>query len=226
MPMMLEQEWNGLRDQILLMGGEVERAIDSAMRSLVERDSELAAAVLAADDLVDAHELEIDRTCMRLFALKVPDERELRIVLSAAKLTPILERIADHACNIARAALDLNDEPQLKPYIDLPHMSQQVCAMLKDALDAYAAADARAARAVIDRDDEVNRLYDRIFHELLAYMATDQYVAGRAARLLMVAKHLERIGDYVTDICEQVVFMAEAQVIKHPRLLRAALAAA
>lgn len=226
MPMMLEQEWNGLRDQILLMGGEVERAIDSGMRSLVERDSELAAAVLAADDLVDAHELEIDRMCMRLFALKVPDQRELRIVLSAAKLTPILERIADHACNIARAALDLNDEPQLKPYIDLPRMSERVCAMLKEALDAYATEDASAARAVIDRDDEVDLLYDRIFHELLAYMATDPQAAGRAARLLLVAKHLERIGDYVTDICEQIVFMTEAQVIKHPRLLSATLTAA
>ena len=226
MPIRMEQEWSGLRDQMLLMGGEVERAIDSAMRALVERDSDLAAEVLAADDRIDAHELEIDRTCMRLFALKVPNERELRMVLSAAKLTPILERIADHACNIARAALDLNDEPQLKPYIDLPRMSQRVCAMLKDALDAYASEDASAARAVIDRDDEVDRLYDRIFHELLDYMATDQDAASRAARLLLVAKHLERIGDYVTDICEQIVFMAEAQVIKHPRLLSAALAAA
>ena len=224
MPMRMEQEWSGLRDQILLMGGEVERAIDSAMRSLIERDSDLAAEVLAADDRVDAHELEIDRTCLRLFALKVPTEQELRIVLTAAKLTPILERIADHACNIARAAIDLNDEPQLKPYIDLPRMSARVCAMLKDALDAYAAADARAALAVIDCDDEVDRLYERIFHELLAYMATDQYAAGRAARLLMVAKHLERMGDYVTDICEQIVFMTEAQVIKHSRLMSATLA--
>jgi phosphate transport system protein len=218
----LQKDWNVLRDQLLLMGGEVERAIDRGMTSLTERNSDLAEEVLTDDDRIDAHELTMDTICHRLLALNTLDAHELRLVMTAAKITPILERIADHACNIARAAIDLNDEPQLKPYIDLPRMSACVCTMLKDALDAYAAADARAARVVIDADDEVDQLYDRIFHKLLDYMATEQNAAGRAARLLMVAKHLERIGDYVTDICEQIVFMAEAQVIKHPRLLNAA----
>ncbi len=214
----LKNEWNELRDQLLLMGGEVEQAIDRAMLSLTERDSALAAEVLADDDRVDAHELTMDHLCHRLLAGNTLTERELRLVMTAAKITPILERVADHACNIARAALDLNDEPQLKPYVDLPRMSRVAREMLTAALDAYAASDARAARAVIERDEELDRLYDRIFHELLDYMSTQADAASRAARLLLVAKHLERIGDYVTDICEQIVYMTEAQIIKHPRL--------
>jgi phosphate transport system protein len=219
MSKLMEPEWNQLRDQILLMGGEVESAIDRAMRSLVERDSRLAEKALRDDDLVDAMELEIDRACVRLFRLRTTDERELRLVLTAAKITPVLERMADHACNIARLALQLNGEPQLKPYIDLPRMSQCARAMLCAALDAYADEDPVAARAVIELDDEVDQLYSQIFHELLDYMSRDQGAASRAARLLLVAKHLERIGDYVTDICELIVYMTEARVIKHQRLI-------
>ena len=139
------------------------------------------------------------------------------MVVTAIKITPILERIADHACNIARAAIYLNDEPQLKPYFDLPKMSWLACEMLRLSLDAFADADADTARTVIARDDEIDRLYDLIFHELLEIMSKDPASAGRAARLLMVAKHLERIGDYVTDICELIVYMKEALVIKHAR---------
>ncbi len=214
-----EPEWNQLRDQILLMGGEVESAIDRAMRSLVERDSRLAQEALRDDDLIDAMELEIDHACVRLLSLNTTDEHKLRLVLTATKITPVLERMADHACNIARLALQLNGEPQLKPYIDLPRMSQCARAMLCAALDAYADEDPAAARAVIERDDEMDYLYNGIFHELLDYMSRDQDAASRAARLLLVAKHLERIGDYVTDICELIVYMTEARVIKHQRLV-------
>lgn len=218
--MLTLRDWscNELRDRILLMGGEAESAIDSAIRALVERDSRLAAAVLADDDVVDASELKIDRLCLELLGRNGLAARELRLILTAAKIAPVLERIADHACNIARLALQLNDEPQLKPYIDLPKMGTCAREMLREALDAYAAEDAAAAHDIIEGDDEVDHLYDRIFHELLGYMSRDQQSAGRAARLLLVAKHLERIGDYVTDICEQIVFMTEARVIKHARL--------
>jgi phosphate transport system protein len=197
----------------------VERAIDQATRALIERDSDRAAQVLRDDDRVDALELEADGLCVRLLSGQpAPEARELRLVVTAIKITPILERIADHACNIARAALYLNDEPQLKPYFDLPKMSWQACEMLRLSLDAFAGADVAAARAVIERDDEIDRLYDRVFHDLLDQMARDPAASGRAARLLMVAKHLERIGDYVTDICELIVYMAEARVIKHSQL--------
>jgi phosphate transport system protein len=215
---LLEADLNQLRDHVLLMGGAVEEAIDRATRALVERDSELAEQVLADDDRIDALELEADQTCIRVLALKAPEARDLRFVITAVKIAPILERIADHACNIARAALDLNDEPQLKPYIDLPKMSRLAREMLRASLDAFTASDAAAARAVIDGDDEIDRLYDRIFHDLLDFMSRDAAAAGRAARLVLVAKHLERIGDYVTDICEMIVFMKEARVIKHGQL--------
>jgi phosphate transport system protein len=220
MKSMPESALNELRDHVLLMGGEVERAIDEATRALIERDSELAGQVLRDDDRVDALELEADQLCVRLLAAPSPEAPGLRLVVTAIKITPILERIADHACNIARAAIYLNDEPQLKPYFDLPKMSWLACDMLRLSLDAYAAAVADAARAVIARDDEIDRLYDRIFQELLDRMSKDPAAAGRAARLLLVAKHLERIGDYVTDICELIVYMKDALVIKHSQIAR------
>ncbi len=215
-----EPALNELRDHVLLMGGEVERAIDEATRALIERDTDLAEQVLRDDDRVDSLELEADQRCVHLLSLQSTAAQDLRLVVTAIKITPILERIADHACNIARAAIYLNDEPQLKPYFDLPKMSWMACEMLRLSLDAFAAADADAARAVIARDDEIDRLYDRIFHELLDRMSKDPASAGRAARLLMVAKHLERIGDYVTDICELIVYMKEAMVIKHSQIVR------
>lgn len=215
-----ESAINQLRDHVLLMGGEVERAIDQATRALIERDSELAEQVLADDDRVDSLELEADQLCVRLLSMQSREAFDLRLVVTAIKITPILERIADHACNIARAAIYLNDEPQLKPYFDLPKMSWLACDMLRVTLDAFAAADAEAARMVIERDDEIDKLYDRIFHDLLDRMSKDSAAAGRAARLLLVAKHLERIGDYVTDICELIVYMKEALVIRHSQLNR------
>jgi phosphate transport system protein len=211
---------NRLRDHLLLMGGEVERAIDQATRALIERDSELAHQVLSDDDRVDQLELEADQLCVDLLSFQSTQPHELRLIVTAIKITPILERIADHACNIARAAIYLNNEPQLKPYFDLPKMSWLACEMLRLSLDAFAASDAKAARAVIERDNEIDRLYDRNFHDLLDCMSTDTGAAGRVARLLMVAKHLERIGDYVKDICELTVYMKEAMVIKHPQLSR------
>lgn len=218
-----ESDLQRLRDHILLMGGQVERAIDQATRALIERDSDLAEQVLKDDDLVDGLELEADQLCVQILRSldsQGSSERDLRLVVTTIKITPILERIADHACNIARAAIYLNDEPQLKPYFDLPKMSWQACEMLRLSLDAFAASDAKTARAVIERDDEIDQLYDRIFHDLLDRMSRDGTAAGRAARLLLVAKHLERIGDYVTDICELIVYMAEALVIKHSQLAR------
>lgn len=217
---LLTADLHNLRDHMLLMGGEVERAIDQATRSLIERDSELAQQVLRDDDRIDALELDADQMCVNLLAQASTQAADLRVIVTAIKISPILERIADHACNIARLALDLNNEPQLKPYFDLPKMSWLACEMLRLALDAFAQADAAAARVVIDRDDEIDHLYDIIFHDLLDHMTRNASAAGRAARLVLVAKHLERIGDYVKDICELVVYMKDALVIKHSQLTR------
>ena len=211
----LDDELNTLRDRLLLLGGETETALQRAMHALIERDSNAARQVLEGDDAIDQLEVEIDRHCIDILALRQPAARDLRFVVSVAKITPILERIADHACNIARAAIDLNDEPQLKPYVDLPRMADHASRMLRSALDAFTSGDAAAARAVIDRDDEIDELYDLMFHDLIQLMVDEPNTTTRAARLLFVAKHIERIGDYVTDICELTVYMAEAAFIKH-----------
>jgi phosphate transport system protein len=211
----LDDELDTLRDRLLLLGGGAEAAVQRAVYALVERDSAAAREVLEGDDRVDRLEVEIDRLCVEVLALRQPAARDLRFVISVAKTAPILERIADHACNIARAALDLNDEPLLKPPAGLPRMAELASDMLRRALDAFTTNDAAAARAVIARDDEIDEMYDRTFHELIRLMADDPATATRAARLLFVAKHLERIGDYVEDVCELTVFMTEASIIKH-----------
>ena len=214
-PRILDRELDVLRDRVLLLGGETETALERAMYALVERDTKTAQEVLKDDDAIDQLEVEIDRLCVDTIALRQPAARDLRFVISVAKITPILERIADHACNIARVAIDLNDEPQLEPYIDLPRMAAQASNMLRAGLDAFTSGNAMAARAVIEGDDEIDDLYDHIFHDLINLMVTDPTTTTRAARLLFVAKHIERIGDYVTDICELTVYMAEAAFIKH-----------
>jgi phosphate transport system protein len=219
MPTLLERELNQLRDRFLMMGELAEDAIDWAMRALVDNDSALAERVLADDDKVDALELEMDRACIRVLALRSPEARDLRFVIAVSKLTPILERIADHACNVARVELALRQEPRLEPNSELGKMGQLVRKMLHDALQAFAASDAKEARAVMERDDRVNILYHKVLQDLLDQMSYDVAATGQAARLLLVAKHLERIGDYVTDICEQIVYMKEALVIKHPGLI-------
>lgn len=211
----LDDELDLLRDRVLMMGGETEAAVQKAMYSLSERDSVAAREVLEGDDRIDLLELEIDRLCIEALALRQPAARDLRFVVSVAKINPILERIADHACNIARAALDLNDEPQLETRAELRRMAEIASRQLRDALDAFTRGDAMTARALIERDDEIDVLYDRLFRDLIRLMASDPTTTTRAARLLFVAKHLERIGDYVTDICELTVYMTEAEFIRH-----------
>jgi phosphate transport system protein len=211
----LDDELNSLRDKVLLLGGEAEAALESAMRALTERDSELARKVLEDDDRVDRLEVEIDRQCIDIIALRQPAARDLRFVISVAKMAPVLERIADHACNIARAAIDLNNEPELNSVFDLKQMAEHALGMLRAALDAFTSSDAVAAREVIASDAVINDLYNHIFHRLIEMMVTEPSTATRNARLIFIAKHLERIGDYVTDICELTVYMAEATFIKH-----------
>jgi len=215
MDRLLDRELYVLRDRVLLLGGETETALQKAMFALVERDSQTAKEVLAGDDEIDQLEVEIDRLCVDTIALRQPAARDLRFVISVAKITPILERIADHACNIARAAIELNDEPQLKPLVDLPRMAEHASGMLRSALDAFTSNDAAAARHTIERDDVIDAAYDRVFHDLIDLMVSDPSTTKRAAHLLFVSKHLERIGDYVTDICELTVYMTEAAFIKH-----------
>ena len=211
----LDEELDTLRDSVLRLGGEAEAALKRALQALAERNSDMAREVLEHDDAIDQLEVDIDRQCVDIFALRQPAARDLRFVMSVAKMAPVLERIADHACNIARAVFDLINEPELKNHIRLRRMGEIASSMLGQALDAFTRNNAGAAREVIKRDTEINELYNQIFHDLIELMSKEPATATRDARLLFVAKHLERIGDYVTDICELTVYMAEAAIIKH-----------
>ena len=212
---LLERELDILRDRLLLMGGEVELSIQRAIHALVQRDSNVANQVIEGDDVIDRMELEIDRLSIEVLTLRRPVARELRLVISITKITPILERIADHASSIARAALELNNEPELKTYGELGEMAERALEMLQSALDAFTSNDSEKARGLIAKDAEVDKIYDRLVSNLMETMSQDASKSTRLARLLFVAKNLERIGDYVKDICEMTVYMKEAVFIKH-----------
>ena len=212
---LLERELNILRDRLLLMGGEVELALRRAMHALERRDSAVADQVVENDRVIDLLELEIDRLSVEVLTLRRPIARELRMVITIFKITPILERIADHASSIARAALELNDEPELKSYGELNEMAERALEMLQSALDAFTTNDSDKARQLIEKDAEVDKIYDVLVNNLMETMSQDAAKSTRLARLLFAAKNLERIGDYVKDICELIVYMKEAVFIKH-----------
>jgi phosphate transport system protein len=212
---LLERELNILRDRLLLMGGEVELALQRAVHALVQRDSDVANQVLENDRVIDRLELEIDRLSVEVLTLRRPVARELRLVISIFKITPVLERIGDHATSIARAALELNDEPELKINGEISEMAERALEMLQSVLDAFTSNDSEKARSLIEKDAEVDKIYDRLVSDLMEKMAQDAGKSKRLARLLFVAKNLERIGDYVKDICELTVYMKEAVFIKH-----------
>lgn len=212
---LIEENLNLLRDKLLIMGGAAEKAIMLSMRALIERDSDLAERVVREDDAIDQMELEIDQMCVDVLVLKQPAAGDLRFVVSVARTAPTVERIADHAVNIAKHALLLNNEPEIEARIDLSTMAKVVQDMLVDGLDAFTSGDPERAQATISRDDEVDALYDRLFAQMIEAMTRDSSTVSRGAEWLFVLKHLERIADYVTNICEQIVYMARGHVIKH-----------
>lgn len=213
----ISEQLDQLRDKILLLGGKTEEAVYRAIRSLTNRDSDLAKGVRQADELIDKMELEIDQLSIEMLASRRLNEHDLRLVVSVAKITPILERIADHASSIAEAAIVLNNEPQINSYIDFSLMADIASGMLRESLNAFTAEDSSASRSIITRDQQLDKCYGRVFDDLLALMIKNPAAANGAARLLFVAKHIERIGDYVKDICELNVYLTEAVFIKHSR---------
>jgi phosphate transport system protein len=207
------QELQDLKAGVLQMGSMVEQAIGDAMRSLTERDSELARRVIAGDQELNELTRQLREQAFMVMATQQPVARDLRLIFSFQHMVLELERMGDHAVNIARAALRLNDLPQLKPYIDLPRLAdltqQQVHAILGAVIDA----DQDLARAIAMRDDEVDDVYHRLWKELLGYMNEAPNVE-RAAILLFAAKDLERIADRVTNIAEDVVFLHTGHVVE------------
>ena len=212
---LIEENLNRLRDKLLIMGGAAEKAIMLSMRALTERDSELAERVVREDDAIDQMELEIDQMCVDVLVLKQPAAGDLRFVVSVARTAPIVERIADHAVNIAKHAISLNSEPEIGAHIDLSAIAKVVQDMLVEGLDAFTSGDPERARVTIARDDEVDEFYDRLYDQVIDAMKHNPSTVSRGAEWLFVLKHLERIADYVTNICEQIVYMSRGQVIKH-----------
>jgi len=210
-----EEELNALHHNILEMGGLVEKQIANAIAALVRRDSELARQTIARDHAVNRMDVEIDELCIRLLALHQPAARDLRLITTGLKITTDLERIGDMAENICERALELNNEPQLKPFIDIPQMADIAQRMLRQSLDAFVREDTELALKVCAEDDTIDALTDQLFRELLSYMAEDPQTVTRAARLLFVSKYLERIADHATNIAEMVIFMVKGKSIRH-----------
>jgi phosphate transport system protein len=210
-----EEELRAVRADLLKMGGLVEHQIAEAMEALVSREEAKARETIARDTEVNRMDVEIDERCVQLLALHQPAASDLRFITTGLKITTDLERIGDNAVNICERALELNEEPQLKPYLDLPRMAAAAQSMLKDSLDAFVRDDAALAEEVIERDDEVDQLNYQMYRELLSYMAEDPKTIGRATRLLFISKYLERIADHATNIAEMVVFMVKGRTIRH-----------
>jgi phosphate transport system protein len=210
-----EAELKQLHVRILEMGGCVEKQIAGAVAALVSRDDGQARLIIEGDHHVNRMDVEIDELCLRLLALHQPAARDLRLITTGLKITTDLERIGDMAVNLCERVLELNREPQLKPFIDIPRMAGVAQRMLRESLDSFVREDIELALGVCREDDIIDGLTSQLFHELLAYMVEDPRTISRAIPLLFVAKYLERIGDHATNIAEMVIFMVKGKSIRH-----------
>jgi phosphate transport system protein len=209
------EELEALKQTLLAMGGLVEDQIRRVMTALLDRDAALAREVIERDQRVNAYDVEVDEKCVELLALHQPTAGDLRFITTAMKIVTDLERIGDQAVNIAQRGLELNDEPQLKPYIDLPRMAEAAQRMVKESLDAFVTRDTGLARHVCAEDAAVDALKEQIFRELLTFMMADARTIPRAIRLILISRFLERVADHATNIAEMVVYMVESKMVRH-----------
>jgi phosphate transport system protein len=210
-----DDELQQLKAKLLRMGGLAERQIQNALQALTARDSALAAQVIEGDHRVNALDVEIDEDCIRLLALQQPAARDLRLITTAMKIATELERISDLAESISERAIELNREPQLKPYIDIPRMGNWAITMVKESLDSFVRGDVYLAQKVMKDDDFVDDLMGQLFRELLSYMLEDPRTISRAIRLTFVSKSIERVADHATNIAELVIYLVEGKIIRH-----------
>ena len=208
------EELTKLKDSLLSMASYSETAVTLALRALVERDDVLARKVEEDDNVLDQLEIEIDDLAIHLLT-KAPLATDLRLITVAMKISQNLERVGDEAVTIARRALDLNTEPQLKPYVDLPRMAAMSIDMLREALTAFVNREPERARAVIPRDADVDDLNRQLHRELSSYMVERPTTISRCLRLMVISKSIERIADHATNIAEEVVYLYEAKDIRH-----------
>jgi phosphate transport system protein len=209
------EELEALKQTLLAMGGLVEDQIRRVMRALLERDDVMAQEVIERDRQVNTYDVEVDEQCVSLLALHQPAAGDLRFITTAMKIVTDLERIGDQAVNIAQRVLELNREPQLKPYIDLPRMAEKAQRMMKESLDAFVARDTALARQVCGEDSEVDLLKEQIFRELLTFMMEDPRTIPRAIRLILISRFMERVADHATNIAEMVVYLVEGKMVRH-----------
>ena len=210
-----EEELQILKNRLLNMGALVEERVHDATHALIERRLDTAERIITSDQDVNELQIEIDERCLRLLALQQPMASDLRLITAAMKINADLERIGDQAVNIAEQAVRILAHPPLKPMIDLPRMAGIAEKMTRESLDAFVRKDAKLARAILARDDEVDQLKDQVFRVLLTYMMADPGTIERALGLILVSRHLERIADHATNIAEDVIFVVEAKDVRH-----------
>ena len=210
-----EEEFDRIKSKILMMGSLVEDQIRNALTALIERDEALARQVIENDHKVNTFDVEIDEMALDALVRYQPVARDLRFVTTAMKISTELERMSDLAENICERAIELNEEPQLKPYIDIPHMAERARIMVKESLDAFVKMDSALARKVIHDDDFVDNLTEQLFRELLSFMIENPKTISRAIRLSFISKYIERLADHATNIAELVVYMVEGKIIRH-----------
>lgn len=209
------EELDTLKHRLLTMGGLAEEQVRSAVRALTERDARLMATVLDGDGDLNRYHVEIDDRCFKLLALHQPMAGDLRTIVAAVKINSDLERVGDLAVNIAEAAQRYVTHPPVKPLVDIPRMADLAQSMLHDALDAFVSRDLALAQTVLDRDDGLDELKNQVFRELLTYMLGEPRTIEPALDLILVSRHLERVGDHATNIAEDVVFIVAARDIRH-----------
>lgn len=210
-----DEELKHLKQRLLHMGDLAQEMIGLSIKVMTERKESIAEEVFQLEDKVNHLEVEIEDEVLRLLSLRQPVARDLRLLTAILKINNDLERVADQACNISETALYLLKEPPLKPLIDIPHMAMLAQKMIKNSLAAFVNQDARLAMEVCGDDDEVDRINDQVFRELLTYMMEDHKSITRAVDLILVARNLERIADHATNISEDVIFIVEGKNIKH-----------
>jgi phosphate transport system protein len=210
-----QDELEHLKERILAMGGLAEDRVQVAVDALVSRDRERLDGVLGGDEPINQLHLEIDGLAFRLLALHQPVASDLRVIVAAIKINSDLERVGDMAVNIAEAAHRYLARPPVKPLLDLPRMADIAQTMLRDALDAFVRRDVALAQSVLDRDDTLDNLKMQIFRELLTYMLQDPTTIEGALELILISRHLERIGDHATNIAEDIIFVVSAKDVRH-----------
>jgi phosphate transport system protein len=210
-----QEELDQLKSRLLEMGGLAEERVRSAILGLVERDGALVDRVVAGDAPINQLHIEIDGRCVKLLALHQPMAVDLRMILSAVKINTDLERVGDLAINLAEAALRYLAHPSVNELIDIPRMADIAQTMLRDALDAFVTRDTALAQRVLDADDELDALKTQVFRDLLTYMLQSPQTIEPALDLILVSRHLERIGDHATNIAEDVIFMVSAKDVRH-----------